>query len=301
MLTLMRRAIIPMVAALFLCAGAAHAQLTVLQGGPWTPGHFPVYSGQQGSFQPVIVDSGIGGNNNPVFGPPSSTVGDLACYANIFGTLLQDPGLSIPTASLLGGVAPSGGNCGSFTSISIANTLGLVSNILSCTTATISQLGCAKPDNATIGISVGILSVIGSGVTGVLCANVTNAGCVNAPNVWQDTQSDKFQTLTISGGTFTPAAASGNDVSITLVHASCPCTIANWSGTPVAATHGVIEIIQSSTGSDTIGTWGSNYVTSGGTAGIALSSGANDKDYISYVINPAGQTVLSYPVLNAVH
>ena len=73
-----------------------------------------------------------------------------------------------------------------------------------------------------------------------------------------------------------------------------------WSGNPIAGTHGVFEVIQSASGSDTV-TWGTNYIANGGTASITLSTTAGAKDYLSYVINPAGQTVISLGAKNAVH
>lgn len=46
------------------------AQATVLQGGPWTPGHMPQYVGQGGS-QPVIQDGGSAGGESAIGGNPS--------------------------------------------------------------------------------------------------------------------------------------------------------------------------------------------------------------------------------------
>lgn len=89
--------------------------------------------------------------------------------------------------------------------------------------------------------------------------------------------------LTISTATFTPNFDTGQNYSATLVHASCPCTIANPSTTPVAGQSGTFQIIQSSTGSDTIGTWGSQYKFAGGTK-PTLSTAANAVDTLSYFV-----------------
>lgn len=86
-------------------------------------------------------------------------------------------------------------------------------------------------------------------------------------------------TVTISTVTFTPAFANSNSFNIQLVHASCPCTIANPSGTIVPGADIVIAVQQSSSGSDTVGTWGSEYKFSGGTA-PTLSTSANAIDLI---------------------
>ncbi len=118
---------------------------------------------------------------------------------------------------------------------------------------------------------------------------------------WTATQSSTPQTLVISTATFTPAAASGNNIKITLVHASCPCTIANPSGTPVAGTSGVLEIIQSSSGSDTIGTWGSQFMATGGVASLTLSTGANAKDFFSYYVEDSTHILVTTAALNATH
>ncbi len=89
--------------------------------------------------------------------------------------------------------------------------------------------------------------------------------------------------LSISTVTFTPDGSS-NNYTLTLVHTSCPCTLANPSATPVAGTGGQIVIKQSSTGSDTIGTWGSEYEAPGGTAGLTLSTAANAVDILSFYV-----------------
>lgn len=124
---------------------------------------------------------------------------------------------------------------------------------------------------------------------------------ISLPWTWTATQSSTPQSLTISTSTFTPAAAAGNNIKFTLIHASCPCTLANPSGTVVAGTSGVIEITQSSTGSDTIGTWGSSYLYAGGTSTIALSTGASDTDTFSYYVRDSTHIELVTAALNATH
>lgn len=106
-------------------------------------------------------------------------------------------------------------------------------------------------------------------------------------------------TLSISTATFTPDG-SNNHYYMQLVHASCPCTLANPSQTPVAGTTGVIEVQQSSTGSDTIGTWGSQYMAPGGTSSITLSTGANAIDVLSYFVVDSTH-ILLVPSLNFTH
>jgi hypothetical protein len=98
-------------------------------------------------------------------------------------------------------------------------------------------------------------------------------------------------TLAISTATFTPNGTS-NNYNITLVHASCPCTLANPSVTPVAGQTGKIVVTQSATGSDTIGTYGSFYKFSGGTA-PTLTAAANSVDLLSYYVIDATHIAVS--------
>lgn len=119
-------------------------------------------------------------------------------------------------------------------------------------------------------------------------------------NAWTAQQSNSITTLSISTATFTPDG-SNNNYKLTLVHASCPCTLANPSVTPVAGTSGVIEVIQSSTGSDAITTWGSDYIYAGGTSTIAFSSGASVPDFLSYYVIDSTHILLSTAALNATH
>jgi hypothetical protein len=88
-------------------------------------------------------------------------------------------------------------------------------------------------------------------------------------------------TLTISTATFTPVAVASNTYRVVLVHASCPCTIANPSGSAVDGQKLLLEVWQSATGSDTVGTWGTNYDF--GTAGSpTLSTGASKGDLLGF-------------------
>ncbi len=103
-------------------------------------------------------------------------------------------------------------------------------------------------------------------------------------------QATSTETPTISTATFTPAGTKQN-IRIVLIHASCPCTLANYS-TVTAGQSGMLEIVQSSTGSDTIGTWGSKYFYVGGTSAITLSTGANAVDFLPYYIDSTGTNII---------
>ncbi len=86
--------------------------------------------------------------------------------------------------------------------------------------------------------------------------------------------------LVISTATFTANLNLGLNFSVTLIHASCPCTMANPTNV-FAGASGFIEIIQSATGSDTITTWGGNWKFPGGTK-PTLSTGVSAKDVVPY-------------------
>jgi hypothetical protein len=104
--------------------------------------------------------------------------------------------------------------------------------------------------------------------------------------------------VTISTSTFTPAFTASNNFNIKLVHASCPCAIANPSTTPIAGQSGMIAISQSATGSDTVSTWGSQYKFAGGTP-PTLSTGANAVDFFPYYVFTSTQIIVGAGVLNA--
>lgn len=109
------------------------------------------------------------------------------------------------------------------------------------------------------------------------------------------------KTLTISTSTFTPILTSGINQQMTLVHASCPCTVANPTGiASVPGQEGMIDVIQSSAGSDMV-SWGSQYIAPGGTASLTLSTGANDIDHIPYRVIDGTHILLGSVLINATH
>lgn len=140
-----------------------------------------------------------------------------------------------------------------------------------------------------------------SGATSITNCSDQNVVYTDAVQTFTKSQRGTVQSLALSSSTATPNFDNGNNQTLTLVHASCPCTLANPSTTPTAGQSGVFEIIQSSTGSDTIGTWGSDYTAAGGTSTITLSTGANARDYISYYVADSTHIVLSLGVANATH
>lgn len=129
----------------------------------------------------------------------------------------------------------------------------------------------------------------------------TDVAYVDQAQTFTAAQRNQVSALTISTATFTPNFNTGQDFTMTLVHASCPCTLANPSTTPVAGQAGLFVITQSTTGDDLIGTWGSDYEAPGGTATITLSAGANAVDVISYFVIDSTHVVLSPGALNISH
>lgn len=118
---------------------------------------------------------------------------------------------------------------------------------------------------------------------------------------WSKPQRVGLSTVAISTSTFTPDMTAAQDFKIVLVHASCPCTLANPTAPGAYPQHGVIEIDQSATGSDTIGTWGSSWIAPGGTSTLALSSGASARDFFSYVAIDSTHFLIAPGGLNASH
>ncbi len=121
-------------------------------------------------------------------------------------------------------------------------------------------------------------------------ANTGTVANLNVAQSYTAAQSATTETPTISTATFTPAGTKQN-IRIVLIHASCPCTLANYS-TVTAGQSGMLEIVQSSTGSDTIGTYGSKYFYVGGTSAITLSTAANAVDYIPYYVESTGTDII---------
>jgi hypothetical protein len=213
-------------------------------------------------------------------GVQSINSGDLALKGATSGTVTLNAAATAGTSTI---TLPGGTTDFSAT----GGTSQVVKQTSSGGAFTVAQLACSDLSN---------------GATGCSTATGTSGGTIpllNAANVWSNQQSGSVTTLAISTATFTPDG-SNNHYKLTLVHASCPCTLANPSATPVAGTSGTIEVIQSATGSDTIGTWGSQYMAPSGTSSIVLSTGANAIDVLSYFVVDSTH-ILIIPSLNFSH
>lgn len=223
----------------------------------------------------TLTSDNAGASNFTLHFPAANdTIVTLAASQALTNKTLTAP---VMTAPVLG--TPASGNATNFTNIPVANATGVL-----------------PAANGGAGTINGALKGNGSGTVSQAAStdlsNSANIPLLNAANVYSAQQSGSVTTLSISTATFTPNG-SNNNYQITLVHASCPCTLANPSVTPVAGTSGQIEVIQSSTGSDLISTWGSSYVTSGGTSTITLSTAANAIDILSYYVIDSTHIALS--------
>lgn len=162
--------------------------------------------------------------------------------------------------------------------------------------------GSVAMGNATSG-TVTLQPVTGAlgTVTASLPANTGTIGELNLAQSWTAAQRGTPVNIAISTATFTPNFDTGQNFEVDLTSA-CPCTLANPSTTLVAGQSGMIEIHQDSTGSRTIGTWGTDYQYVGGTSTITLSIAASAVDYLPYYVNNAGTgIVLGSIILSPVH
>ncbi len=186
--------------------------------------------------------------------------------------IFEDTTVALSLAGLTVGV-PSGGNEGVGT-INVSNGY-YVNGVALSGTGTVTSVVCGT------GLTGGTITVTGT------CA----VDIASNANVWSGTTSKILDahvaqtsiapvTISISTSTFTPAFASSINEQITLIHASCPCTIANPSGV-YAGLSGFLTITQSATGSDTIGSWGSTWKFASGTAPV-LTTTASAVDILPF-------------------
>jgi len=206
--------------------------------------------------------------NGTITCPTLNGVSPGALYSLGVGTGLGSSGgnlnLQPAAASIIGGTESI--TCGSNTWLSTISTAGVPS--------------CTQPASTNLSDS-------------------SNLARLNTAQSYTGSQRGTPVNIAISTATFTPNFNTGQNFEVDLVHASCPCTLANPSTTLVAGQSGVIEVHQSATGSDTIGTWGSDYQYVGGTSTITLSTTASAVDYMSYYVNNAATGIVLGALLKA--
>lgn len=227
---------------------------------PGTSGQF--LQTQGAAANPIWASASGSGTVN------SGTAGQMAWYAGTGTAVSGNANATISTGAL---------------SLGASGTVGSVS------------LGNATSGTVTLDTVTGALG----SVNAHLPANTGILAELNLTQSWTALQKNCTTTLTISGSTFTPDG-SCNNYKIVLVHASCPCTLANPS-VDITGGDGRIQIVQSSTGSDTITTWGTNYKIAGGTSGITLSTAANAIDLFSIAGISNTEDDLAGPALNLTH
>ena len=179
--------------------------------------------------------------------------------------------------------------------------------------ATNAAFGGMKGDGTSISCVAGVCSStsgfpitlgstsVASGSTTTTIAGLTLTSPTINGGIFDNTQA-VTNTLTIATATFTPVLTAGINQQMTLIHGSCPCTLANPTGIASAVGQtGMFDIIQSSSGSETIGTWGSQYITPGGISSLMLSTGANVIDHIPYRVIDSTHILLGPVMQNATH
>lgn len=139
-----------------------------------------------------------------------------------------------------------------------------------------------------VGVAAATSKKAGGGGAPTTCALSGNYACRNLPASWSAGQRSTPVAVTLSTSTFTPNMDSSDNFSFTLVHASCPCQIANPSNLTAGQT-GVFIITQSATGGDTV-TWGGNYVFPNGTP--TLQTTASAEDYFSFYAESSSRIVI---------
>jgi hypothetical protein len=172
--------------------------------------------------------------------------------------------------------------------LTIASDPGAVSGAVKANgTGTFTQAACADLSNGATGCS----TTVGTAATAATGTSGHTLPYLDGANAWSGPQRTNTETPTISTATFTPVFSTGQNHRIVLIHASCPCTLANPAAL-VAGQSGMFEVVQSSTGSDAITTWGSEYEYAGGTSAITLSTGANTVDFLPYYVDSSGSFIV---------
>lgn len=266
-------------------------------------------SGATGTTSTNIVFSTSPTLITPALGTPSALVG-----TNITGTAASLTAGAATTAGTLTGALSANQLLGSLTAIAPTG-----QTVPSCSTAS-SALLWTSGTGFSCNTSITAAAVPASGLTGttlasnVVTSSLTTVGTI-ATGVWSGTallaakipadvayldvaqaftagQAVTKSTPAISTATFTPNFAASTNFDIGLIHASCPCTLANPTNI-VAGQSGVIGIIQSATGGDTITTYGTDYIFTNTTA-PTLSSTASAVDYYSYYVEDSTHIRMSF-------
>jgi len=212
--------------------------------------------------------------------------GDIACGAGItctgntitastFGNINADNVLLNATASPGPATGQPVGNC------AVALTYSTTIHAFGCNS---SSTGTVSSVTAGAGLTGGTITASGTISADIATNSNIWAGAANKLIDAAGAQTSVAVTpVAISTATFTPDFHNLINFSVTLVHGSCPCTLAN----PLNAYNGLagfIEVIQSASGSDLINTYGSSWKFSGANTPI-LSTTANAVDVLPFFCN----------------
>ena len=174
----------------------------------------------------------------------------------------------------------SNGTTGTGTTVVLQGSPTLTTPVIGVATGTslgLTTTTASVPVNGMYSPSANALYLTSSGNAALELTTTGNVPEVYTPGAFVSGPNALSLTTTI----FTPVAVSSNTYRVVLVHATCPCKIANPTGTAADGQKFILEIWQSSSGSDTIGTWDTNYDF--GTAGSpTLSTGANKGDFLGF-------------------
>lgn len=230
-------------AAFLLFGSHAYAQQTVLQGGTWTVGHFPIYAGSSSS-NPVVIDSGVA----PAV-INTGQAGQIPWYATTGTALSGNANLTISSSALTVGIAG--------TSLGSLNLTGSVSG-----TVSILPQGVAGTYNFNLPVTAGssgtpLLSAGGGGSAmtwGSLSGNTSKFATVSGAFVTGHcVVSDSFGNLADNGsgcggsgtvnngssGQFSYYAATGTAVSGSSLLSQSGTTVSVSGALSVASTGGV--------------------------------------------------------------
>lgn len=212
-------------------------------------------------------------------------------------------GTSGNAAIAIGGQVPcffDGGTTANDWVVASTTTAGDCHDAGSTVPTSVSVLGVALTTNVGAGLyavdldPIGLTNAItkrgggGGGGAPATCALAGNYACTNLPASWSAGQRSTPVAVTLSTSTFTPDMNTSDNFTFALVHASCPCQIANPSNLTAGQT-GVFVITQSATGGDTV-TWGGNYAFPNGTP--TLQTTASAEDYFSFYAESSSRIVV---------
>jgi len=222
----------------------------------------------------------------------TSELGGVKMFGGTSGNVTIEPS-AVAGTNL---VATLPANTGTISEINLAETFTAAKTL----TATAPQLilgvntttlGSVKMFGNTSGdLTIEPSAVAGTSSVATFPANTGTVAELNLAQSFTAPQRAPTETPTISTSTFTPIFSTGQHHRIVLTTA-CPCTLANPAAI-VAGQTGMFEIVQSSTGSNTIGTWGSEYEYAGGTSTITLSTANNAVDFIPYYVDSTGSFIV---------